>query len=125
MINIYEKMIARYVYEKTREFNLLCHKKMPGLKNMVWKNWLKSHQQLEYLSWVRFHRNTGGNTWTAEQRHSFSVAIRLREGWQLGERRDYEAKIDPWIIPWSELPEWMIAWNIGKDVIFRSAMRQF
>ena len=47
----------------------------------------------------------------AEMEHGRWNAERLTDGWAWGERRDPEAKISPYLVPWSQLPEDIREWD--------------
>jgi ppGpp synthetase/RelA/SpoT-type nucleotidyltranferase len=47
----------------------------------------------------------------AETEHGRWVAERLLDGWVHSEERDPEKKVSPYLVPWSQLPEGVKAWD--------------
>lgn len=47
----------------------------------------------------------------AEMEHGRWNAERLADGWVWGERRDPDAKVSPYLVPWSQLPEEVRDWD--------------
>ncbi len=113
--------LTKHIYTLTRDFNLEFQKKVPEMKVFTWETWksLQPEIAMEYFLWIKHIRTETDFKYSPEQRHAFAVANRLASGWKLGEERNNKEKTDPFLIPMSRCPDWMLEWCIGKDLIMK------
>jgi hypothetical protein len=122
------QQLAKKTYEAARILNLEFQKGIPELSfenGFFWPRWefVQPNMRKEYLITVNLALQ--GKILEPAERHAVAVVTRLADGWRIGKEKNNLAKIDPYLIPWADLPDWLRSWAAAKDQLFYDMMRSW
>lgn len=124
--------VTKRIWEECRCYNFRFRNKykhdFPALKPFRWPCWVGQELigkeiLVEYEVWVRYLINLGAPDFDPSVRHQDAVTNRLSNGWNAGEHKDIVKKIDPYLLPFDELPEWLIEMCLSRDKIMLEVLR--
>lgn len=124
--------VTRHIWEESRLYNIKFRNKykfdIPELKPFRWPCWVGQKligQEIlvEYAVWVRHLISRGAPDFDPAVRHQDALNNRIANGWKIGECKDIVNKIDPYLVPFDQLPEWLIEMCLSRDRIMLGSIR--